>query len=181
MSRNKDLMIDLETMGTSTNAAIIQIGACYFDRYTAEIYETFFVNVELKSSMESGGQSQGETIMWWMEQCESARLSLYKPTPLLLSSALKKLKAFVKKNTLVWSHKDFDFVILTNAFRSLGINPGIPFRSSRDLRTLIDLAKVAGLTKQKGINIDRGTKHNALHDCIYQVKYASLCFNKLKK
>jgi len=37
----KDVMLDVETLGTKSTAAIIQIGACYFDRETGEIGDKF--------------------------------------------------------------------------------------------------------------------------------------------
>ncbi len=42
----RDCMIDFETLGTGPDAAIIQVGACYFDRVTGEIGATFKRNFD---------------------------------------------------------------------------------------------------------------------------------------
>ena len=63
----EDLMLDIETMGNRSTSAIIQIGACYFDRVTGEIGETFLENILLKSSVEDWGLTVDSlTIQWWM-------------------------------------------------------------------------------------------------------------------
>lgn len=50
----KNLMIDLETMGNSSNAAIVSIGACFFEPSTGEIGEKFSRIIYLESSQECG-------------------------------------------------------------------------------------------------------------------------------
>ncbi|MBK0004878.1 3'-5' exonuclease, partial [Erwinia sp. S38] len=43
------LMIDLETMGNKPNAAIVSIGAVFFEPDSGEIGNTFYSNVQLES------------------------------------------------------------------------------------------------------------------------------------
>ncbi|MFM2590025.1 3'-5' exoribonuclease domain-containing protein [Vibrio sp. TBV020] len=59
----KNLMIDLETMGNSSNAAIVSIGACFFEPSTGEIGEKFsrIISLESFSSM-------------WLYRCQYSAL-----------------------------------------------------------------------------------------------------------
>ena len=55
---NTDIMIDLETLATSTDAAILTIGAVKFDPFGKELsepqMESFYVRVDLDSCDEIG-------------------------------------------------------------------------------------------------------------------------------
>jgi len=72
-------------------------------------------------------------------------------------------------------HADFDIPILANAYRVLGQRLPFHYRYIRDIRTLVDLSK---LPYNKP---DKPKDHNALNDCLYQVKYCVECFNTLKR
>jgi hypothetical protein len=172
----KDIMLDLETMGTSHDAAIIQIGACYFDRNTGEIGEEFLVNVDLKNEMERGFLVDASTIGFWMIQSDEARYSVMDADNVAQSlTALQDFNDFAKGVKHVWSHATFDFVILMNHLKKLKITPSIHYRGARDIRTLVDLAKIdLKQFKRAGIH------HNALDDCKFQIQYVVECFNKLK-
>ncbi len=166
----KDAMIDLETMGTSHDAAIIQIGACYFNRETGEIGNTFFSNVDLNSELESGFEVDGSTIMWWLGQSEEARKSLFSQPIGTNTTILHFLSLFLDGAANIWSHATFDFVILTNHYKKLDMKPTFHYRTARDLRTLVDLANITSKKYPR-----EGVHHNALDDCKYQVKYATAC------
>jgi len=49
--KNKDIMLDIETMGIRPTSAIVQLGACYFDRITGEIGDKFFMRTDLIINM----------------------------------------------------------------------------------------------------------------------------------
>jgi hypothetical protein len=68
-------MIDLETMGNKPNAPIVSIGAVFFDPSTGEL-GGFYRVVSLKSSVDGGAIPDPETIMWWMQQSEEARMAI---------------------------------------------------------------------------------------------------------
>jgi len=166
-----DLMLDLETMSSGSEAVIIQIGACYFDRYTGEIGSSFLVNVDFVS--EKIGEFDGSTICWWLNQAKEGNLLTFLNNPVKCCEALRQFKAFVKDAKQIWSHATFDFVIIQEALKRFKIKP-LPYRAARDIRTLVDLA---GLPKQD----TSVTTHDALEDCIFQVKYCVECFKALRK
>ncbi len=168
----KDVMIDLETLGTKADAMIVQIGACYFDRNTGEIGDTFKANIvyavnETRFSIEQG------TVMWWLQQSEEARKSI-NGDAFPLVTVLRDLYEFLDRDGIyLWSHATFDMPILTNAFITIGLKCPIPYRRMRDLRTLMDLSNHISETPRQG------THHDALDDAKFQVQYATEAFKKL--
>lgn len=172
----KDIMLDLETFGTSHNAVIVQIGACYFDRNTGEIGEKILLNIDADDSVRNGFEIDGRTVYWWLNQSDEARKSILADGLLLkVKPALSEFNDFVKgSNNRIWSHATFDFVILMNHFNRTNTNTKIHYRQARDLRTLVDIAKVKYKKEER-----TGVHHNALDDCLFQVKYCVACLKKV--
>ena len=171
----KDIMVDIETLGTNNDSVVTQIGACYFDRNNGDIGDKLSVNVEINSCLERGLTITGGSIKFWLERKEQATF-LSKPTP--LPKALSLFTQFVNKEAIIWSHATFDPVILASAYKAIG--QGIPYsyRKLRDIRTLVYLAKIE-YKKKEGKEEDPKS-HDALGDCLYKVEYCVKCFNKLQ-
>lgn len=170
-------MLDLETLGTGSKACIIQIGACYFDRETGEIGQTIRINVDARSSVREGGQIDADTVYWWLSQSKEAINSMTAPPLVDIKTAMNDLNAFLADATHIWSHATFDYVIITNVFKMLNIKPLFRYTAARDIRTLVDLSKV---TVNKKDSSRQGVHHDALDDCIYQVRYCVEAFKVLK-
>lgn len=169
-------MLDLETFGNGKNACIVQIGACYFNRYTAEIGETLKLNVCAKSAVISGAEIDADTVYWWMSQDKLAQESVIATPREPIIPAMTRLNAFLYNADEIWSHATFDFVIIIETFKRLGIKPSFRYQAARDIRTLVDLGNV----KTKSLPRE-GTHHDALDDCKFQVKYCVEAFNNLKQ
>jgi hypothetical protein len=165
----KDIMLDLETLGNGKNACIVQIGACYFDRYTGEIGKTFKVNVGAGSDF--NGDIDAKTVYWWLEQSDVARNE-----KLPLVEALTQFNTFTTGASQIWSHATFDFVAICEAYRRCKIQPTFKYKIARDIRTLVDLARVTLDDHKRD-----GVHHDALDDCFHQVKYCVAAFNALKR
>lgn len=173
----KDVMIDLETLGTRYDAQIIQIGACYFDRNTGEIGLGFSANID--GALQDEFTTDYSTIKWWFEQSDSARM-LVMENPIPLPQALGELSRFLMgKDIQLWSHATFDIPILMNAFNVVGIPCPVPFRNMRDLRTLMDLASFGGKSATPSKVRREGVHHNALDDAKFQAAYAAEALIKL--
>ena len=175
-------MLDIECLSNGNCASIVQIGACFFDRYTGSVnpLEVFSVNINIQSCIDAGLQVDGDTIKWWMDQVIKRGEPSWLKDPVPVETALGKFREFyykINKSALVWSHATFDVVILSNAYRTIGQKTPYLYRNCRDIRTLVDLSGVH--TKKEGEGDPKN--HNALDDCIYQVKYCVECFNKLKE
>jgi DNA polymerase III alpha subunit (gram-positive type) len=171
----KDIMIDLETMGVGPNAAIIQIGAAFFDRETGVVGRAFKVNIDLDSSIKSGGIVDGETVRWWLNQICDAQESITEQPNVSMVQALCKFLDFIGDDYIIWSHATFDFVILNNAMKRCDVSP-MHYRSACDIRTLVDLSNIKVQDyKREGIH------HDALDDCVFQIKYCVDAMNILRK
>lgn len=168
----KDVMIDLETLGTRSTSAIVQIGACYFDRKTGEIGDTFTINVLHKYMGIDVFTMDHETVNWWLVQSEEARKSISE-LGVDIKDAMTQLHHFLKGADFLWSHATFDIPIIQNSFEKCGLKNPIPYRGMRDIRTLMDLADHRSTIEREG------THHDALDDCKFQVAYCVEALNKL--
>jgi len=171
----RDIMIDLETFGTDPNAAIVQIGACEFDRTTGDIGRVFKCNITPSSSQSLGLTVDADTVLWWLKQSPEAQASITEAGK-DIKTVLAEFNTFVasivpnRNEVRIWSHATFDFVILTNAFNKAGIKPNFSHRGARDLRTITDLGKEEYW--KPGYDQRVGVHHDALADCVFQVAYA---------
>lgn len=172
-------MLDLETIGNGADAAIVQVGAVYFNRHTGALGNQFKINIELKTALDSGAKVDADTIYWWLNQSSEARFSITNGPRENIFSAMVLLVNFLVKADYIWSHATFDFTILSQTLRRLEINPTFKFRSTRDIRTLLDLADgVSAGAYNKNIKRE-GVHHDALDDCKHQVKYCVKAFNTI--
>lgn len=153
MSEN-NIMLDLETMGTSSNAAIIAIGAVRFD---AEITDEFYEVVNLQSCVDAGLEIEAGSVLWWMRQSDQARSEFERPG-VALSEALKMFADWIGPDALVWGNgAAFDNAILANAHRKLCIQPPWNFWNDRCFRTVWAMHPSLKMVRT-------GTHHNALDD-----------------
>lgn len=171
----KDVMLDFESFGFRKKAIICQIGACYFDRNTGEIGERLSINVDARTAEAVGGQFDADTVYWWLAQSPEAIKSITSGELVDIGFAMLTLNNFLKDAKQIWSHATFDFVLLTETLNSLKIKPSFKYKTARDIRTLVDLS---GLTIKNVVR--EGVHHNAIDDCIYQVKYCVEAMKKLK-
>ncbi|MGZ8916266.1 MAG: 3'-5' exonuclease [Methylobacter sp.] len=176
-----DLMIDLETLSTRPDAAIISIGAAYFDIKTGEIGDTFYMPINLTDTPEFGHIS-AETVKWWLKQNEEARNAItdadnYAEIPY----ALNEFNKFLRPGTKLWSNgSSFDLVILRSAYARCGYKTPWNYWDERDTRTIVDIAsRISGVNAAKSIPFS-GDKHNALADAIHQATYVSKAFVDIK-
>jgi DNA polymerase III epsilon subunit-like protein len=158
-----NVMLDLETMGTGPNAAIIAIGAVAFEP-TGGLGSTFYRVVELASSVEYGGEIDVSTILWWMKQSDAAR-GEFARLGIHIHCALDDFSLWIKgykAPVKVWGNgAAFDNVILRSAFVRAGIEVPWQYSNDRCYRTIKATRpdiKVAPL----------GTAHNALDDAMHQ-------------
>jgi len=173
----KDVMIDLETMGKTFNAPILQFGGIYFDRHTGELKDQLQININLEGSMSLGFTPDASTIKWWMGQSDEARKSILKDPEYNCYNAIHKINDFLKNVKNIWSHATFDYVILMNHLNKIRLKPSFHYRSARDIRTLINLAGYSHDKKNK----NKGTKHTSIDDCKFQIEYCVKCFNSIKE
>lgn len=169
-----DVMIDFETLGNGKDKCLCQVGAVYFDRVTGELGEEFSANIDAASHVQVGGKLDAETVYWWLQQSDAARLSLLENRRPVYDVMIE-LNAFLSKAKRIWSHATFDFVTLMDTMRQLGIKPSFGYKAGLDLRTLVYLS---GISFDKSVR--EGVHHNGLDDAKFQVKYAVAALNAVK-
>lgn len=170
MEQENNIMLDLETMGNGSNAAIVAIGAVKFNPDTHEIIDHMYSTVDLQSSVDAGLDMDASTVLWWMQQSQDARQELYIDNRPPLGTALNHFCKFAGENPIIWGNgSDFDNAILANAYRKLGMQPPWKFWNNRCYRTIKNMSSV---------KLQRtGTHHNALDDAIYQANHLMAILN----
>ena len=151
-------MIDLETMSSSPNAAIVSIGAVEFDPNTGKLYREFYQVVDLQSSIDAGLEVSGSTVMWWLKQSKEARDALQKDA-FRLKDALASFTDWIDANSFVWAHgSNFDTPIMVSAYAKFGLEVPWKYKNVLDTRTVL------WMTGNKMPSTGMGTAHNALDD-----------------
>lgn len=168
------IMLDLETMSTSANAAIVSIGACANDGRP-----DFYMRVDLESCMHAGLKVDASTIMWWMQQNDEARKALYdgarslRDALLLFAHWLGQSmhttsdpgEAYGQVECELWAYPaQFDVTILSEAYKAFGKKEPWHYRAPRCLRTAAAL--FPGVERVKA-----DTEHDALSDAKAQMAW----------
>lgn len=166
----RHVMIDLETLSTRKNAAIVQVAAVSFDSLTGEehaFFSRFVCDIPAYAHVDPG------TIAWWLQQdaasflgkgMAEAAVNVY-----TLAAVLGELCGWLREQAAeaVWSHgATFDLTVLDSAFAALQVSRPWGYKAERDTRTLYALAP-GGMPAVVGIP---GQKHDALYDCRVQLK-----------
>ncbi|HFU7590664.1 TPA: 3'-5' exoribonuclease, partial [Escherichia coli] len=177
------LMIDLETMGTNTNAPIVVIGAVFFDPQTGEIGPVFYIVISLTDAMNTGAVPDGGTIKWWLKQSSEARAAIL-TGQVKLKDSLSRFREFIneysdEKFVQVWGNSaTFDNAILRTSYERLDIPCPWRYHNDRDVRTIVELGKTIDFDARTVIPFE-GVRHNALDDARHQAKYVSAIWQKL--
>ena len=174
-----EFMLDLEAMGNTPTAAIVSIGCVPFDRETLTVLDDQFYHVvDLESSIRAGLTTNSSTILWWMQQSEEARSQLFSGRRTPLPDALTALKYWMathvqaKNGRKVWGNgAAFDNVILTSAYKAIGVEPPWHFWNYRCYRTMKNEFSNVKLPDREGV------AHNAVEDARYQ----ALCLVEILK
>jgi len=167
MTKPVHIMVDIETMGTNSNAPIVSIGAVVFSE--KEVTDKVFQqNVSLKSCMELGMKPDPDTIMWWLQQSDAARASLTDSDPVHVSTVMYNFRwwLFSVTGTLqrlrIWGNgANFDNVILANAYRSCGMATPWKHYQDRCFRTFRELHEPIEQAQYR-------VEHDALSDAVAQ-------------
>lgn len=163
------VMLDLETMSTSNNAAITSIGAVKFwlNVKQAEFTEDqlFYYAVDLKSCQKAGLDIDADTIQWWMQQADEPRSMLFDRRRESLAAVLNMFSHWFPKNAYIFGNgATFDNVILRTAFKALNIKYPAIYKQDVCYRTLCKLSDIPPPKFE-------GTKHNALDDAKMQTRH----------
>jgi exodeoxyribonuclease VIII len=169
------VMLDLETLSTRKNAAIVQLAAVAFNPETGETLSEFSGYVR---DIPPYAHVDPGTVAWWLTQDAAAQLGKgMSECGVLLAQALSDFVAWygalpgvsgsASPVEAIWSHgATFDLPVLCSALDACCIKQPWSYKAERDTRTLYALAP-GGMPAVAGV---AGVKHDALYDCHVQVK-----------
>lgn len=183
----KHIMLDLETLDTTSSAVVISIGAVAFDPETSALGDTFYVELtdDIAAQQARGRTISGDTVRWWMQQ-DAAAKRVFSATPaedverVTTQEALSRFNLFVADNSgrevQMWGNgADFDNVILGSLYDAFGANKPWSYGHNRCYRTMKNLGIGPRNPKSR-----EGVHHNALSDAITQAIHLQEIFACLK-
>lgn len=175
------IVLDLETMGTKQDAAIIEIGMVIFNHTgldgTANVLEQWSGAIRLESSMKYGGTADAGTIEWWMHTDQTEARDNWLASPRHgIHVALKAVAArilnysAINPRPLIWGNGvNFDNAILKSAYERLDVTVPWSYRQDADFRTLKLLYK--DVVPEPAFV---GTPHVALDDARHEAVWLSM-------
>lgn len=167
-----DIMLDLETLSSEPDAAIVAIGAACFgsEQFDPTVYN-FHVVIDPCSSAKKGGIISASTIKWWMNQSDEARSIFSDKDSCDIGAALWRFRNFCKDaapRVRVWGNgADFDNTVLRRAYERVGFEVPWTFRDNRCFRTLKNLRPDIPFEP-----FPDSIQHRADHDAINQAVHA---------
>ncbi|MCT7633891.1 3'-5' exonuclease [Aliarcobacter butzleri] len=175
------IMIDIETLGTNSNALVVSISAVIFDMSSNAIGDTFEVGLNEQQQLEKGAIIDQSTVDWWDKQSDEAKTMLNRLQKIDVEFALNEFNNWIKNNfsapskIKLWGNgATFDNVIVRNLFERHGIDFIIPYYADKDVRTLAYVAKVNTFSYKF-----EGVKHYGIDDCMHQIKYCQDGYQKI--
>jgi len=183
----RHIMVDLETMSTRPDAAIVAIGAYVFDPFGYDVEcdreRNFYRAVRLDSSLAYGLRVDGEAVTWWLRQSDAARAAIVDDA-ISLDHALHEFAHWVAlppEQVILWSHAGFDYPIVQNAYAATNVASPLWYRSPRDLRTIIHAAFGRNLDVEEEVGDFPANPlpHHAAYDAWHQALMVQHCFRLL--
>ncbi len=167
-----DIMIDLETLSTSTDCVVLSIGAVKFDIEKGELGETFYTTLHIQDQINQGRKISESTLRFWLDQDrEVFKQALQIPMGDAYGASNKEILSvfsnFIGSDSKVWGNSSgFDINIMESLFATYGLKEPWKYSAAMDLRTfkrfLGDNDKIARPV---------GQHHNALSDAVNQAQF----------
>jgi hypothetical protein len=171
-----NIVLDLETLSTQENAAILQIGCCVplFDRQylTPVCLSEFQATIAYEHCLASDYHKDSGTMEWWEKQSKEAKKIVFSGQD-SYADAFYSFKDWIDNikcggsDVAIWGNgSDFDNRILCHSLDSIGLHDVWDFRYNRDLRTIRALFPLT--EPPLWSNAIHGIKHTALGDARYE-------------
>lgn len=173
---NNHVMLDLETIDSGPNAAILSIGACKFDPNSNMSTAAFYARISTQEQLELFDRTKSaDTMKWWSEQTEQARRVFQEPT-MHVQDALDGFETFCMGTQGMWGNgATFDNVILSNLYIAARRDVPWKFYHNYCFRTVKAMGKAAGIIPPPFT----GTPHYALDDACHQAQHCQTIFKAL--
>ena len=163
-------MIDTESMGTDPDAAIVSLGAVFFNEHTGQIGSTFYRTLHLATTVHLGFKIYPATVLWWLGQPEESRNAI-RFNAVSAEDSLVDFVDWVQDNgpakadlRVFAASPAFDCVKVAAHLKALDLETPWFYWAERDYRTI----------RERNKNVEEGEReglHNALADAIHQAKH----------
>lgn len=173
----KSCMVDIETLATGPEAAVISIGVAAFD--DEAIVASGGIQI---ASGDWHGLIDPDTVKWWLQQSPEAQRNTFFGTT-TAKKAAEQFAFFMKEHggDELWANDpSFDCVILRRWWQRTTGNSRFPshYREERSCRTIFAEARRAGIDLQAAWV--GGLAHSAESDAICQAKAVILARQGLR-
>lgn len=169
-----NISFDLETLGNTSKAPIVQIGAVKF-KNNGEIIDHFTRTIQVEDLDNYNLEIDYSTILWWLNQDKDVVDAVFGNYSIKsnLKDALQDFKDWIGNEYYnFWSHATFDPPVLNSNIKAVGLDSFIHYRQFKDLRTLKLLAGSPEVKRE-------GAHHVAIDDALYQKDLIVECFKIL--
>lgn len=170
------VLVDLETLSTQHNAAIMSIGAVRFDNN--KVHEVFYVNIDPLTCIQKGAVAEQRTMDWWKTQPESVQNALT-VNPKSLDEAISMFEVWFRKvdNSYIWGNgPTFDCSILEDSFKLCNKRSPWPYNKERCVRTITQFDRNNSLAQERN---PKHPKHHALYDALYEALHVVAIIKQL--
>lgn len=167
-------MVDIETLASHPNAAVIAIGVCIFD--DKEVYDSMEILLDPRLSP---GHRDPDTLRWWNEQDPEVfkKMMSGDAAPWL---ACDMLAGFIRETGIkeLWANPPtFDIAILRGLFKRYGKEFPIHYTGERDYRTIRKMADEFDI--DYGEPYRERSAHDAMDDAICQARALQIMLRDL--
>jgi len=181
-SQFREVMIDLETLGTRPGSVILSIGAVEFHTLHG-LGREFYAVLNVADSVLAGLSTDPKTIQWWENQSPEARQVLVEAHNAALSFPVRavcsQFAAWLPGDSpsarRLWGNgANFDNVLLDALYDSVGQSRPVIYRNNLCFRTLKALVPLPEVFDPPA------TPHHALEDAKAQARHAVRLLRRLQ-
>lgn len=175
---NKHVMIDIETLSTENDAAIIAIGAVEFDLDNILQEKLWLINPKLAT-----GRRDISTLEWWESQPHETFAMVwsgFERENVVAAELFNWMVPFRDAGHWVWAGPNtFDLAILKTWYKAQNMILPWNWPMGRDLTTLSRIANELGID-YSGEAFEGFEAHNPLSDCIKQARRCQIILKALQ-
>lgn len=169
---DRRIMVDIETLSTRRDAAIIAVAAVEFD--VNRVYNSYIGYVDPKKAL---GHQSVSTLAFWENQSPKVKAKVWNGTD-TTETILNNLRTWMTGERCkmeVWANSpSFDLVILESSYEAINSITPFIFYKQRDMRTLLGLVdEIKGSDRWRKTTPvpypGDGNPHEPYYDCVKQI------------
>jgi DNA polymerase III epsilon subunit-like protein len=171
----KAISLDIETLGTNSDAVVLSIGACVVTPDGVQKEGTFYSCVNIQQQIDLGRSITEGTLRFWFEQEQGViQNSFGVANGPSIREVMSNLLTWIKSNgspSVYCKGPQFDAAILDSMADSAKVERPIGYRKWRDIRTLEETITWAGhedMLNAQQENASLLHAHDALDDAFAQ-------------